>query len=123
MRIDGDDGYRLMLKQRYQHLEGTVETKDRQSGVLEPKMNGAEIRFALMQGASRGQFSGRVDGNRMEGTASFDDGRVVRWSASKDSSGPFSSSAAPAGRCPARPGGTRPDRRPCPVQRHSMRRK
>ena len=85
MQVDGDGEYRLTLKQRYQYFEGTAETKNRQSGVLDPKMNGAEIRFAMMQGASRGQFSGRVDGNRMEGTASFGDGRVVRWSASKDS--------------------------------------
>lgn len=85
MQIDGDGEYRLTLKQRYQHLEGTAETKDRQSGVLDPKMNGAEIRFAMMQGTNRGQFSGRVDGNHMEGTASFGDGRVVRWSARKDS--------------------------------------
>ncbi len=83
MKIDGDGEYNLALRQRYQRLEGTVEAKSRQSDVLDPKMDGAEIRFAMMRGTNRGQFSGRVDGNRMEGTANFGDGRILRWSASK----------------------------------------
>lgn len=83
MKIDGDGEYNLALKQRYQRFEGTVETKNRQFDVLDPKMDGAEIRFAMMRGTNRGQFAGRVDGNRMEGTANFGDGRILRWSASK----------------------------------------
>ena len=85
MQLDGGGEYSMMLKQRYQILEGTVETKGRQAGLLEPKMKGTEINFVLVQGASRGQFSGQVNGNRMEGTANFGDGRAVRWSASKGS--------------------------------------
>ncbi|MBY0269980.1 MAG: class I SAM-dependent methyltransferase [Burkholderiales bacterium] len=85
MQLDGGGEYNVMLKQRYQVLEGTVETSGRQAGLLEPKMKGTEINFVLVQGASRGQFTGRVDGNRMEGTANFGDGKAVRWSASKGS--------------------------------------
>jgi hypothetical protein len=83
MRLDGGGEYSVMLKQRYQALEGSVETKGRQAGLLEPKMKGTEINFVLVQGASRGQFSGRVNGNRMEGTADFGDGKTLRWSASR----------------------------------------
>lgn len=85
MQLDGSGEYKVMLKQRYQVLEGTVETQGRQAGFLEPKMKGTEINFVLVQGASRGQFSGRVNGDRMEGTANFGDGKTVRWSASKGS--------------------------------------
>lgn len=85
MRLDGGGEYKVMLKQRYQVLEGTVEAQGRQAGFLEPKMKGTEINFVLLQGASRGQFSGRVNGDRMEGTANFGDGKIVRWSASKGS--------------------------------------
>lgn len=85
MQLDGSGEYKVMLKQRYQVLEGTVETQGRQAGLLEPKMKGTEINFVLVQGASRGQFSGRVNGDRMEGTANFGDGKTVRWSASKGS--------------------------------------
>lgn len=83
MRLDGGGEYSMTLKQRYQMLEGTVETKGRQAGLLEPKMKGTEINFVLLQGASRGQFTGQVNGNRMEGTANFGDGKAVRWSATK----------------------------------------
>lgn len=85
MQLDGGGEYKVMLKQRYQVLEGTVETQGRQAGLLEPKMKGTEINFVLLQGASRGKFSGRVNGNRMEGIANFGDGKTVRWSASKGS--------------------------------------
>lgn len=85
MQLDGGGEYKVMLKQRYQVLEGTIESQGRQAGLLEPKMKGTEINFVLLQGASRGQFSGRVNGDRMEGTANFGDGKIVRWSASKGS--------------------------------------
>lgn len=84
MQLDGEE-YRLALKQRYQEFEGTAETKGRQVGLVEPKMKGADIQFVMMQGSNRGQFSGRVNGDRMEGTATFGNGKVTRWSASKGS--------------------------------------
>lgn len=85
MQLDGGAEYGMVLKQRYQVLEGAVESKGRQAGLLEPKMKGTEINFVLVQGASRGQFTGRVNGNRMEGTANFGDGKILRWSASRGS--------------------------------------
>lgn len=85
MQLDGGGEYKVMLKQRYQILEGTVETQGRQAGLLESKMKGTEINFVLVQGASRGHFSGRVNGDRMEGTANFGDGKTMRWSASRGS--------------------------------------
>lgn len=85
MQLDGGGEYSLALKQRYQNFEGTAEGGGRQSGLISPKVNGTEIRFAMMRGTNRGEFTGRVNGNRMEGTANFGDGRAVRWSASKGS--------------------------------------
>jgi hypothetical protein len=85
MQIDGGGEYVLALKQRYQTFEGNAEGQGRQLGLMEPKLKGAEVEFAMMHGASRGQFSGRVNGNRMEGTATLGNGKTVRWSASKAS--------------------------------------
>ena len=85
MQLDGRGEYRLALKQRYQNFEGTVTAGSRQTELISPKINGTEIRFVMEQGIDRGEFSGRVDGNRMEGTADFGDGKTVRWSASKGS--------------------------------------
>ena len=84
MQLDGGE-YTLALKQWYQNFEGTAAGGGRQSGLISPKMNGTEIRFVMMRGTDRGEFTGRVSGNRMEGTASFGDGKTVRWSASKGS--------------------------------------
>jgi len=85
MKLDGGGEYTLALKQRYQNFEGTAEGKGRQSGLISTKLNGTEIRFVMMRGTDRGEFSGRVNGNRMEGTADFGDGKPLRWSASKGS--------------------------------------
>lgn len=84
MQLDGEE-YQLALKQRYQEFEGTAEAKGRQVGLVEPRMKGADIQFVMMQGSNRGQFSGRVNGDRMEGTVTFGNGKVARWSASKGS--------------------------------------
>lgn len=83
MEIDGDGAYDLTLTQRYQDFEGLAEGKGRKAGLLEPKMNGADIRFAMPMGASRGRFSGRVDGERMEGTVDYGGGRTGRWRATR----------------------------------------
>lgn len=85
MQLDGGGEYTLALKQWYQSFEGTAEGGGRQSELISPKMNGTEIRFVMMRGTDRGEFAGRVNGNRMEGTASFGDGKTLRWSASKGS--------------------------------------
>lgn len=85
LQLDGNPEYRLELAQRYQNFEGSAEARGRQAALISPKINGRDIRFVLVNGASRGEFTGRVDGNRMEGTADFGDGRPVRWRASRGS--------------------------------------
>ena len=85
MQLDGGGEFTLALKQWYQSFEGTAEGGGRQSELISPKMNGTEIRFVMMRGTDRGEFAGRVNGNRMEGTANFGDGKTLRWSASKGS--------------------------------------
>jgi hypothetical protein len=52
-------------------------------GLAEPQLNGSEIRFVMPQGSSRARFQGRVNGDRMEGTANFGDGKVLRWQATR----------------------------------------
>ncbi len=85
LQLDGDGEYRLALKQRYQNFEGTADGRGRQSALISPKVDGRDIHFVMMRGTDRGEFTGRVNGNRMEGAADFGDGKVVRWSASKGS--------------------------------------
>jgi hypothetical protein len=81
LSIDGDGEHDLVLQQSYQNFEGSVESARRKAGLLEPQLNGEEIRFVMPRGAERGRFFGKVDGDRIQGTANFGNGRVLRWQA------------------------------------------
>jgi hypothetical protein len=85
MLIDGGGEYDLVLQQRYQRLMGSAENKDGKAGLLEPKINGSELVFQMQIGAEHRRFTGRIDGDRIEGTADLGNGRVVHWSAVRGS--------------------------------------
>ena len=84
MQIDGDGEYDLTLEQRYQKFEGAVARKHSQTDLLEPRLNGTDISFVLPLGLRHGRFSGRIDGDLIEGTANLGGGKVVRWRASRN---------------------------------------
>jgi hypothetical protein len=83
MQVDGQGEYGLALKQTYQRFEGRAESSTQKLGLAEPQLNGSEIRFVMPQGSSRARFQGKVNGDRMEGTANFGDGKVLRWQATR----------------------------------------
>jgi hypothetical protein len=58
-----------------------------------PQLRGEEIRFALSAGRGRHVFTGRVNGNTMEGKVELGTGKgTARWSATR-AGGQLSSSA------------------------------
>lgn len=81
MQVTGNGGYDLALSQRYQTFEGTATSAGRKAELISPRLQGTEIRFVVSRGAMRGEFSGRVNGDRMDGTVDFGDGKTVRWNA------------------------------------------
>jgi phospholipid N-methyltransferase len=83
LQVEGDGEYGLALKQHYQNIEGKVDGRGRKTdlSLLSPRVSGSDISFVLLQGNSRGRFTGRVNGDRMEGTAVFGNGKPVRWQA------------------------------------------
>jgi hypothetical protein len=83
MQVDGQGEYGLALKQTYQRFEGRAESSTQKLGLAEPQLNGSEIRFVMPQGSGRTRFQGKVNGDRMEGTANFGDGKVLRWQATR----------------------------------------
>lgn len=86
MQIDGHGDFDVALKQRYQKFEGTAEAASRKTSkatLMEPQLNGSEIRFVMPQGNNRGRFLGKVEGDRIEGTVNFGDGKPVRWRATR----------------------------------------
>jgi len=81
MQIDGQGEFGLAMKQAFQQFEVKAESSAQKFVLSEPQLNGAEIRFVMTQGSSRGRFFGKVNGDRMEGTANFGEGKVLRWRA------------------------------------------
>jgi SAM-dependent methyltransferase len=80
----GADGYDLTFEQKYQILEGSVKLGAVAAGLRETRLTGDRIAFSFVDAAgARRDFTGRVDGNAMEGTAKVEGGAEVRWSATK----------------------------------------
>ena len=82
MQIDGQSDYEVALKQNYQKFEGRAESTSRKISLMEPQLSGTEIRFVMPLAGARGRFLGKVEGDRMEGTANLD-GKTVRWRATR----------------------------------------
>src|SRR5688572_22333161 len=81
----GPDRSELRFEQRYQKIEGTIGLGGTvQGGLREARLRGFAIAFAYVdQAGVRRDFTGRVTGNRMEGSFRTEDGKEGRWTATK----------------------------------------
>ena len=81
----GPDRSELRFEQRYQKIEGTIGLGGTvQGGLRAARLRGFAIAFAYVdQAGVRRDFTGRVTGNRMEGSFRTEDGKEGRWSATK----------------------------------------
>lgn len=73
-------------RRRYQKLAATAERESRTVQVLGAKLRGHEIRFSVFDrdGSSR-NYTGRLDGGRLKGTATgWDERGTVVWSAVRE---------------------------------------
>jgi len=78
----GPQKYELMLRQKYQQVEGVVRLDDNAGQLRDVKLNGDRITFAVVDSAGRREFSGRVNDNTMEGTVK-NPGGEAKWSATR----------------------------------------
>lgn len=83
LQIDDNGEYGLTLQQSYQRLMGSADGRGGKASLLEPKIHGTELSFLMLLGADHRRFTGRVDGDRIEGTVDFGSGRIVRWRATR----------------------------------------
>jgi len=79
------DKSELTLEQRYQKLEGTLGLAPQlQAGLRDARLRGFNVSFSYVDNASvRRDLTGRVSGNRMEGSFRADNGTEGRWTATK----------------------------------------
>ncbi|HEX9182266.1 MAG TPA: class I SAM-dependent methyltransferase [Burkholderiales bacterium] len=75
----------LTLEQRFQKIEGTIGLGTQlQGGLRDARLRGFNISFSYVDNASvRRDLTGRVSGNRMEGSYRTDSGTEGRWTATK----------------------------------------
>ena len=74
----------LSLEQTFQKLSGNVALGPVHAGLREARLRGQVIQFAYVgQDGVRRDFSGRVEGRRMEGSFRDEKGAEGKWTASK----------------------------------------
>jgi hypothetical protein len=74
----------MALEQRFQHITGSITLGAIHAGVRDARLRGTAISFAYIDPLGlRRDFTGRVNGNRMEGTFRDEKGGEGKWSAAK----------------------------------------
>jgi hypothetical protein len=74
----------VVLEQTFQKVSGTIALGPMHAGLRDARLRGANISFAYLdQKGVRRDFSGRVNGTRMEGSFRDEKGAEGKWSAAK----------------------------------------
>jgi SAM-dependent methyltransferase len=82
--LPGGSTQDVTLDQRYQKIEGHAQFGTQQGGLREARLSGQNITFGYVDNAGvRRTFTGRVNGNAMEGSVRADNGQEGRWVAAK----------------------------------------
>ena len=80
----GNQRLDLALEQTFQKVSGTVAFSPVLAGLRDARLRGPFIQFGFVgQDGVRRDFTGRVDGNRMEGSYRDEKGGEGRWTAAK----------------------------------------
>jgi SAM-dependent methyltransferase len=83
----GPRDYELLLRQQYQKVEGVVRLDEKSGQLRDVKLDGDRISFAVVEPTSgtntiRREFTGRVNGNTIDGTVKYPGGEGT-WSATR----------------------------------------
>ena len=81
----GGQKHEIVLEQTFQKIQGWVNlSKTVQGGLREARLRGADIAFAYVdQTGNRREFSGKVNGKRMDGSFHDAKGQTGNWSATR----------------------------------------
>jgi hypothetical protein len=74
----------MALEQTFQKIHGTVALGQIQAGLREPRLRGPIISFAYVDASEvRREFTGRVNGGKIEGSFRDEKGAEGKWTATK----------------------------------------
>jgi hypothetical protein len=80
----GTEQIELDIVQKFQFFEGKARLGGRNVEILDGKLVGDRMTFTLVDGnGTRRNYTGRVDGGRIEGTVPTQSGAPVSWSATR----------------------------------------
>ena len=80
----GGEKSELTFEQRYQKIDGNVALGSVHAGLRDARLRGLAIAFGYVDNTGmRRDFTGRVSGNRMEGSFRAENGAEGRWSAAR----------------------------------------
>ena len=81
---NGDQKWQVSLKQNFQKLSGAARLDGKSYPLTETRLRGADVAFAFVDGNGvKRQFSGRVSGEKMDGTTATQGGAKVNWTAAR----------------------------------------
>ena len=84
VKVAGGEMYQLTLKQRFQMIEATASAGGKPLKPQSLTLRGNDLVFALPDGKGAARFSGRANGDAMEGTVEAPGGKAPqRWTATR----------------------------------------
>ncbi|MEN3353014.1 MAG: hypothetical protein V7640_1172 [Betaproteobacteria bacterium] len=83
VQVDGGERYDLTLRQKYQVVGGSATVPGKDTKLSYATLRGDEINFTVIEGAARRTFTGKVNGDGMQGTVELGAGRLARWTAKR----------------------------------------
>ena len=81
--IEGGEHYDVNLRQQYQELTGGANAQGKAVRVSSARLRGADVQFALGDGAARRMFKGTASADSMQGTVDLGGGRTAKWTAKR----------------------------------------
>lgn len=79
--VESGEQYEITWRQSYQMLDGTAQSAGRTLKVHDADLKGEQIGWVLAPRGGRYLFTGRVNGDAMQGTVDLGRGKTARWTA------------------------------------------
>jgi SAM-dependent methyltransferase len=81
---NGEESWQLALGQQFQKLTGKATAGGKSFDLVDARLTGTAVKLVFVDGNGvKREFSGRVIGNRMEGTTQTQGGTPVKWTAAR----------------------------------------
>jgi hypothetical protein len=81
VQVEGGETYDVTWRQNYQSVEATARSAGSTLKLRDAVLRGEQLEFALTSHGTRQLYTGRVNGDAMQGTVDLGRGKTARWTA------------------------------------------